>query len=79
MARIRTVRDENLAPEPDERFDMRVERFINGSWSVENGALARLGEELRAVNAVSFRAVAVVLTTYRRIAFQRGGPYDRGA
>jgi hypothetical protein len=58
------VTDDELAPELDERFDMWVDRYINGSWSVENGALAQLGLELRAVNAVSYCTVGLPLFAF---------------
>lgn len=55
------VKEEDLAPEPDERFSKWVQRYHEGSWNVENGPLAQLGQELVAVNAVTFCTVGVPL------------------
>jgi hypothetical protein len=51
------VSGEALGPEPDSRFDMWVQRYIEGSWDIEDGVLSQLGTEVRELNAVSFCVV----------------------
>jgi hypothetical protein len=55
------VSKDALAPEPDSRFDMWVQRYIEGNWDIEDGILAQIGEDVRALNALSFCAVGLDL------------------
>ncbi len=56
-----SVGSESLATGQDARFEMWVERYMNGSFDVENGALARTKEHLRDLNALTFCTVGKLL------------------
>lgn len=42
---------------PDARFEMWFQRYIQGSWGVDNGVVARIKERVRDVNAVTLTTV----------------------
>ena len=48
---------DTLTKRPDARFDMWVQRYLNGSWGVENGAIARMREQVRKLNSLTVSAV----------------------
>jgi len=47
--------------EADLRFSMWIERYIEGSWDVENGPGAAIGERIALVNGLTLEAAAVRL------------------
>ena len=46
---------DTLTKRPDARFDRWVQRYLNGSWGVENGAIARIRDQVRKLNILSIR------------------------
>ena len=48
---------DTLIERPDARFDMWVERYLNGRWGVENGAIARTREQVLNLNSLTVSAV----------------------
>ena len=46
---------DTLTTRPDARFDRWVQRYLNGSWGVENGAIARIRDQVRKLNILSIR------------------------
>ena len=48
---------DTLTKRPDARFDRWVQRYLKGSWGVENGAIARIREQVRKLNSLTVSAV----------------------
>jgi hypothetical protein len=55
--------EEDLSTPLDPRFSRWVERYIEGSWEVEDGPIARLDHVIRQINAVTECAVGLPLFT----------------
>jgi hypothetical protein len=55
------VAENDLSPDPDRRFQMWVDRYIHGSWKVENGVISQIKQEVYDINALTDGAVGVAL------------------
>ena len=63
-----TVERESFVAGPDARFEMWFQRYMKGSWEVENGVVARLKEQVREMNAVAFSTVGKPLFKFEELA-----------
>lgn len=66
------VADDDLSPDPDLRFQMWVDRYINGSWDVENGVISQIKQEVYDINALTYSVIGLALfgdTNVARLSF----------
>lgn len=50
--------------ENDERFFLWINRYIEGSWEVDNGPIYKLGETIKYINSISFEMFGNYLFKY---------------
>jgi len=55
------LRNPQWTAEPDERFRNWLQRYVQGSWDVDNGPLFYVGEEIKTINGLTSELVGTPL------------------
>lgn len=53
---------------PDARFEMWFQRYMKGSWDVDNGVVARIKDQVREANAITLTTVGTPLFKFEELA-----------